>query len=150
VVLTGTGIGVLTAQVMAAGPAAAGPPDPVQLAACDFEQQLGTYSFTDYDTYNQRVLDHSTGAFHDGFQSSSADRRNRAMATHSSSEVLSVECRTDTADTGHAQVVVSMDDTTRSDVTFGLPVPQHSVVRVYLDNIGGRWLTDRVDPVPQG
>ena len=43
-----------------------------------------------------------------------------------------------------------MDDTTRSDVTFGLPAPQHSVVRVYLDNVGGRWLTERVDPVPQG
>ncbi|MBU3064160.1 hypothetical protein KO481_21825 [Nocardia sp. NEAU-G5] len=128
--------------------AAANPTDPAQLAACDFGRQLSTYTFTDYDDYNRRVLDHSTGPFRDQFQRTSTDRRNQAVATHTSSDVLSVECGTDTADAAHAQIVVSVDDTTRSDATLGLPRPGRSVMQVYLDNVNGQWLTERVDPQP--
>lgn len=134
--------------VVAAPPASATPPDPAQEAACDFGRQLTTYTFADYDGYNQRVLARSTGPFHDQFQRSSVDRRNRALASHTSSDVLSVECSTDSSDAGHAQIVVSIDDSTRSDATLGLPRPGRSVMQVYLDNVNGRWLAARVDPQP--
>jgi len=137
------GIGVVTAP-----PAAATPPDPAQAAACDFGRQLSTYTFTDYDDYNRRVLDRSTGPFHDQFQKSSADRLNQAMATHTSSDVLTVECSTDSSDADHAQIVVSVDDSTRSDATLGLPRPGRSIIQVYLDKVNGQWLTERVDPEP--
>jgi Mce-associated membrane protein len=140
--------GLLAGQLIAAGHAAADPTDPVQMAACDFGRQLTTYTFTDYDAYNRRVLDDSTGAFHDQFQSTSADRRTHILDTHTSSDVLSVECSTQTADADHAQMVVSVDQTTRSDASFGLPRPERTVMHVSLDNVGGRWLAERVDPVP--
>ncbi len=140
--LVGAGMSALTS-----GTAVATPTDPIQLAGCDFGRQLNTYSFADYDDYNRRVLDRSTGGFRDQFQQSSVQRRNQAIATHSSSDVMSAECSTDTSDAVHAQVIVSVDDTTRSDATIGLPTSGHRVMRVYLDNVGGQWLTERVDPM---
>ncbi|MBY8861618.1 hypothetical protein K7711_34440 [Nocardia sp. CA2R105] len=148
VALAASGISVIPVSGLLAGPAAADPTDPAQMAACEFGRQLTTYTFTDYDAYNQRVLDNSTGTFHADFQNSSADRRNRVVGSHTTSDVLSVECSTQTADPGHAQMVVSVDHTTRSDATFGIPRPGRTVMHVSLDNVGGRWLAERVDPVP--
>ncbi|WP_216903300.1 hypothetical protein [Nocardia alni] len=145
--IAGIGLTALVGTGMSTGAAMATPTDPIQLAGCDFGRQLSTYNFADYDAYTQRVLDRSTGGFRDQFQRSSIVRRNQAEATHSSSEALSVECSTDTSDAAHAQVIVSVDDTTRSDATFGLPTSEHRVMRVYLDNVGGQWLTERVDPM---
>ncbi|WP_157121094.1 hypothetical protein [Nocardia miyunensis] len=149
VALAASGIGVIPVGALLAGPAAADPTDPAQMAACEFGRQLTTFTFTDYDAYNQRVLDNSTGTFHDEFQNSSTDRRNHVVETHTSSDVLSVECSTQTADPDHAQMVVSVDQTTRSDATLGLPRPERTVMHVRLDNVGGRWLAERVDPVPK-
>ncbi|WP_157117064.1 hypothetical protein [Nocardia vaccinii] len=148
VALAASGIGVIPVGGLLAGPAAADATDPAQMAACEFGRQLTTYTFTDYDAYNQRVLDNSTGTFHDEFQNSSTDRRNRVLGTHTSSDVLSIECSTQTSDPAHAQIVVSVDQTTRSDATLGLPRPERTVMHVSLDNVDGHWLAERVDPVP--
>ncbi|MQY25425.1 hypothetical protein [Nocardia aurantia] len=126
---------------------AAVPADPVQQAACDFGRQLSTYDYAAYDDYDQRVLARSTGAFHDDFQNSAAGRREQALSAHSRAEAVVVECRTDTADPAHADAVVSVDQTTRSDASFGLPRPSRTVMRVTFDNVDGRWLAGRVDPV---
>ncbi|WP_155981474.1 hypothetical protein [Nocardia sp. BMG111209] len=126
---------------------AAVPTDPVQQAACDFGRQLSTYDYAAYDDYDQRVLTRSTGTFHDDFQNSAADRRERAQSAHSRAEAVVVECRTDTADPAHADAVVSVDQSTRSDATLGLPRPSRSVMRVTFDNVDGHWLANRVDPV---
>jgi Mce-associated membrane protein len=129
------------------GAAAAVPADPVQQAACDFGRQLTTYDYAAYDDYDQRVLDRSTGVFHDDFQSSAADRRDHVLSAHTRAEAVVVECRTDTADPAHADAVVSVDQTTRSDATLGLPQPSRTVMRVSFDNVDGRWLAVRVAPV---
>ncbi|MCX4095108.1 hypothetical protein [Nocardia sp. alder85J] len=142
------GLSPVVAGMFAPGVATAtAPTDPVQLAACDFGRQLATYDYAAYDDYDQRVLDRSTGAFRDQFQSSAADRRQHVLSAHTRAEAVVVECRTDTADPGHADAVVSVDQSTRSDATFGLPQPSRTVMRVTFDNVGGRWLAVRVDPV---
>ncbi|WP_227982932.1 hypothetical protein [Nocardia spumae] len=128
--------------------AAATPTDPIQLAACDFGRQLTTFDWAGYDDYDRRVLDLSTGAFHDQFSATAPDRRAQATSGHTRSEAMSVECRTDVPDPEHPQIVVTVDQSTRSDATLGLPRPQRSVMRVYLDNVDGRWLTERVDMLP--
>ncbi len=128
--------------------AAATPTDPIQLAACDFGRQLTTYDWAGYDDYDRRVLELSTGAFHDQFTASAPDRRAHATAAHTRSEAVTVECRTDVADVEHPQLVVTVEQSTRSDATLGLPRPQRSSMRVYLDNIDGRWLTERVEMLP--
>ncbi|MBF6330060.1 hypothetical protein [Nocardia transvalensis] len=133
---------------LASAPAAAAPTDPLTQAACDFGWQLTTYDFTNYEDYDRRVLDRSTGQFHDQFANSSADRRAHAETAHTHSEAVAVECRTDTADPDHAQMVVSIDQSTRSDATLGFPHQTRTILRVSLDNVDGRWLASRVDPVP--
>ncbi|WP_024803852.1 hypothetical protein [Nocardia sp. BMG51109] len=127
--------------------AAAAPTDPAQLAACDFGRQLTTFDFNNYDNYDQRVLDRSTGPFRDQFLGSAADRRGRATGSHTIAEAKTVECRTEAADPEHAEILVTVDQSTRSDATFGLPQPTRSNMRVFLDNTEGRWLVNRVDPV---
>ncbi|MFI5781439.1 hypothetical protein [Nocardia sp. NPDC051570] len=136
-----------TAALMVAPPAAAAPSDPLTQAACDFGWQLNTYDYTDYDDYTRRVLDRSTGEFRGQFQSAAAGHRAQAQAAHTRAEALAVECRTDTVDPDHAQTVVTVDQSTRSDATFGIPRQARTVIRVNLDNIDGRWLAGRVDPV---
>ncbi|MBO0855296.1 MAG: hypothetical protein J2P18_16215 [Nocardia sp.] len=125
--------------------AAATPADPVQLAACDFGRQFATFDWSGYDDYVTRVLNLSTGPFHDQFAASANDRRAQVTATHSRSEANSVECRTEPADPAHPQISVTVDRSLRSDATLGLPKPQKSTMRVYLDQVAGHWLTSRVD-----
>ena len=129
--------------------AAATPTDPIQLAACDFGRQFTTYDWAGYDDYDQRVLGLSTGAFHDQFSASAPDRRAQATAAHTRSEAMSVECRTDVDDPEHPQLVVTVQPSTRRAATLGLPRPQRTSMRVFLDHVDGRWLTARVDMLPQ-
>ncbi|GAB2704529.1 hypothetical protein [Nocardia thraciensis] len=138
---------VAVAALTVVPPAAAAPTDPAQLAACDFGRQLSTFDFNAYDDYDRRVLDRSTGPFHEQFQASAAERRARATGSHTIAEARTVECRTETSDPEHAEIMVTVDQSTRSDVTLGLPQPIRSSMRVYLDNVEGRWLASRVDPV---
>lgn len=130
--------------------AGATPTDPIQLAACDFGRQYTTFDWAGYEDYNRRILELSTGGFHEQFSASAADRHARAVATHTHSEAMTVECRTDVEDPEHPQLVVTVDQSTRSDATLGLPRPERSVLRVHLDNVDGRWLTERVDILPPG
>lgn len=127
--------------------ATAAPTDPIQLAACDFGRQFTTYDWAGYDDYDRRVLELSTGAFHDQFVASAPDRRAHVTSMHIRSEANSVECRTDVADPEHSQVVVTIDRSERSDATLGLPRPERSQLRVFLNNVDGRWLAGRVDTV---
>ncbi|MFF0490831.1 hypothetical protein ACWDSJ_18155 [Nocardia sp. NPDC003482] len=132
---------------LAAPPAGAAPTDPLTQAACDFGWQFTTYDYANYDDYTRRVLDRSTGEFRGQFEGSAEDRRARAEAAHTRAEAVAVECRTDTSDPAHAQTVVTVDQNTRSDATFGIPRPNRTVLRVNLGNVDGRWLADHVDPV---
>ncbi|MEV5650018.1 hypothetical protein AB0L57_17380 [Nocardia sp. NPDC052254] len=129
--------------------AAATPTDPIQLAACDFGRQFTTYDWAGYDDYNRRVLDLSTGAFRDQFTASAPDRRAQASAGHTRSEAMTVECRTDVDDPEHPQLVVTVQQSTCSDATLGLPRPQRTSMRVVLDHVDGRWLAGRVEMLPQ-
>ncbi len=124
------------------------PTDPIQLAACDFGRQLTTFDWAGYDDYDRRVLDLSTGTFHEQFSASAPDRRAQAAAAHTRSEATTVECRTDVDDPEHPQVVVTVLQSTRSDATLGLPRPERTSMRVVLDHVDGRWLTARVDILP--
>ncbi|WP_280257284.1 hypothetical protein [Nocardia wallacei] len=139
---------VAVSALVVTPPAAAAPTDPVQLAACDFGRQLTTFDFNRYDEYDRRVLDRSTGAFREQFESSAADRRARATGSHTIAEAKTVECRTEASDAEHAEILVTVDQSTRSDVTLGLPQPTRSSMRVFLDNVDGRWLAGRVDQIP--
>ncbi|RDI65425.1 hypothetical protein [Nocardia pseudobrasiliensis] len=132
---------------LVANPAAAAPSDPLTQAACDFGWQLNTYDYSNYDDYTRRVLDRSTGEFRGQFEGQLPDKRAQAVAAHTRAEALKVECVTDTADPDHAQTIVTVDQSTRSDTTFGIPQQARSVMRVNLDNVDGRWLAGRVDPV---
>ncbi|AHH17236.1 hypothetical protein [Nocardia nova] len=129
--------------------AAATPTDPIQLAGCDFGRQLTTFDWAGYDEYDQRILDLSTGPFHDQFSASAPDRRAQATSTHTRSEAMSVECRTDVDDPEHPQLLVTVQQSTRSDATLGLPRPQRTSMRVILDHVDGRWLAARVDMLPE-
>lgn len=139
---------VVGAALAVAPTAGATPTEPTELAACDFGRQFTTFDWSGYDDYQHRVLQLSTGAFHDQFTASAADRQARATAEHTRSEAMSVECRTDVADPEHPQIVVTVQQTTRSDATLGLPRPQRSILRVQLDNVDGRWLAEQVDILP--
>ncbi|MCM6773234.1 hypothetical protein NDR87_07105 [Nocardia sp. CDC159] len=137
----------LGAAVALAPPAAAAPADPLTQAACDFGWQFTTYDWANYDDYARRVLDRSTGEFRGQFEGTVPDRRAQAQITHTRAEAVAVECRTDAADPQHAQAVITVDQNTASDATFGIPQQARTVLRVNLDNVGGRWLAGRVEPV---
>ena len=130
---------IVTATVTAA------PTDPAQVAACDFGRQYTTFDFNNYDDYDHRITDRATGAFRDQFLGSAADRRNRTVSSHTVTEAKTVECRTETGDAEHAEIIVTVDQSTRSDATLGLPQPIRSNLRVHLDNVDGHWLASRVD-----
>lgn len=140
--------GAAGAAMLVPPTAVAAPTDPIQLAACDFGRQFTTYDWAGYDDYDRRVLELSTGAFHDQFAASAPDRHAHVTSVHVRSEANSVECRTDVADPEHSQVVVTVDRSERSDATLGLPRPERSKLRVFLDNVDGRWLAGRVDTLP--
>ncbi|MBB5917862.1 Mce-associated membrane protein [Nocardia transvalensis] len=140
---------VAVSALVVTPPAIAAPTDPAQLAACDFGRQFTTFDFNNYGDYDRRVLDRSTAPFHDQFQESGADRHAHVSASHTISEAKTVECSTESSDPEHAAIMVTVDQSTRSDGTLGLPQPIRSNMRVFLDNVDGRWLAARVDQVDQ-
>jgi Mce-associated membrane protein len=119
--------------------AATGPADG-QTAVCDFGREVATYDDNDVDGYFQRVLDRTTGGFHDNFLNAAPTLRAELVGTHAHSDGAVVECTATPTDDNHQTGRLVVDQTISTDDTQRQPRTSRFTFTVILDRVDDGWL----------
>ncbi|MET7773578.1 hypothetical protein [Nocardia sp. NPDC005366] len=120
-------------------------PEQARLAACEFGTVLSNYDYTDFEAYAQRVLDNSTGEFHEKFASARPALRAQFEANEVRSRVTAIECGSVSGNRVNADILVHTTAALRNRDNDGGPEIVRTTTLVSLENHYGRWLAVGVE-----
>jgi Mce-associated membrane protein len=114
------------------------------VTATNYAVDLTTYDFTHLDAEFNKVLAESTGSFRSEYTAASASLRDLIAKFKATASGKVLETAVVTSDTGHAQILLFVDQTvTNSNSTT--PRVDRSRMKMGLEKQGGKWLISSLD-----
>jgi Mce-associated membrane protein len=115
-------------------------PDRAQTAACDFGREVTNYDYTDIESYFQRVLDRTTGTFHDNFRDALPTLRTKLVGLHAHSDGAVAECTGGDGDGDPRSARLVVNQTVITDETNREPRSGVWTFALTLNRVGDNWL----------
>ncbi|WP_019928154.1 hypothetical protein [Nocardia sp. BMG111209] len=119
---------------------AAADPGPAPGAACDFGREVSNYDYSDIENYFQRVLNRTTGEFHDNFRDALPTLRTKLVGLHAHSDGTVVECTPGAADGDRQGARLVVNQTVITDETNREPRSGVWAFALTLNRVGDDWL----------
>ncbi|MQY25426.1 hypothetical protein [Nocardia aurantia] len=115
-------------------------PDAARTAACDFGREVTNYDYTGIESYFQRVLDRTTGGFHDNFRDALPTLRTKLVGLHAHSDGTVVECAPAAPDGDRQSARLVVNQTVITDETGREPRSGVWAFALTLNRVGDDWL----------
>ncbi|KAA0019441.1 hypothetical protein [Antrihabitans cavernicola] len=113
-------------------------------AACAYGTVLGNYDYQNLDKYFAGVLDGAAGDFKKDFNDTSKDFKDVLTQGQVKTSTNDVQCAIKSGDKDHAEAIVVVGQTITSLGTQNQPQPTQISMVMSMDNVDGRWLTDKL------
>ncbi|MCX4095109.1 hypothetical protein [Nocardia sp. alder85J] len=114
--------------------------DRARTAACDFGREVTNYDYSEIEGYFQRVLDRTTGGFHDNFRDALPTLRTKLAGLHAHSNGNVVECTSGAGDDAQQAARLVVNQTVVTDETGREPRAGVWAFALTLNRVGDSWL----------